>query len=300
MEGDLGQLMGLAPVEQHILAGGGGIAEAIADVEAEIHTTHQTGGAAPVPGVVIGPHATAPVQNAEAVLGGEGVAVRANGHGAVGPHTVDLLVVVEVGFLFKGGADDHGFFRLPQQRYLDVNWLLAPEIIHVGRQDPLAPGHHEFHGIAGAADLGNTGAGAFGQAGLAHGEDPHGAFGDLPGGALERQEGDGVQTHVAVVGDGQGDAVAVVAHIIVIPFLQPCPAALDLGPVIDGQQPLGVAGFGQVAFFVQQRDDFCDLVLHKDTSMMFFFYYIMEFEIWKQEKHRNPKISVLDSLYRNV
>ena len=102
MEGNLGQLMCFAPVEEHIFAGGGGVAEAVANVEAEIHAACQTGCATPVPGVMIGPNTPTPVQNAEAVLGRESVAVGADGHGAVGPHAVDLLIVVEVSFLFEG------------------------------------------------------------------------------------------------------------------------------------------------------------------------------------------------------
>ena len=46
---------GFAVVEQHIFTGSGGITKVAGDVKPEIHAVHQTGGAAPVPGVVIRP-----------------------------------------------------------------------------------------------------------------------------------------------------------------------------------------------------------------------------------------------------
>ena len=72
----------------------------------------------------------------------------------------------------------------------------------------------------------------FGTTGFSKGEDTHGAVGYLPA-LLKIQETDGVQAHVAVVGDGQRDAEAVVAHIVIIPFLESGETALDLRAVID-------------------------------------------------------------------
>ena len=59
-------LVGLAAVEEHILACGGGIAEAVAEIPAEGGAVVEAGlQTAPIPCVVEGPHSSAPVEGGE-------------------------------------------------------------------------------------------------------------------------------------------------------------------------------------------------------------------------------------------
>src|SRR5690606_8544552 len=66
------------------------------------------GGRTPVPAVLVGPVATAPVQGAKVALGGKGVVVLSNGEAATGRHAIDLAVVVKGSAVFcPGGGDVH-------------------------------------------------------------------------------------------------------------------------------------------------------------------------------------------------
>ena len=60
-EGQAIQLVCRAVVEQHILAGGAGIAKAIPDIKAKRLARHGAVAAAPIPCVLVGPHAASPV-----------------------------------------------------------------------------------------------------------------------------------------------------------------------------------------------------------------------------------------------
>lgn len=109
VEGDFFEFVGDAVVEYHIFTGGGGIAKAVADVEADGVAVDDALACAPVPGVVIGPHAATPVQKGEGVVRGEGVGVICEGCMSFGAHGDDFLVVVECGGFFgEGGGDNHG------------------------------------------------------------------------------------------------------------------------------------------------------------------------------------------------
>lgn len=268
VEAHLRQLMGAALVKEHIFRGGGGVAEAVSDVEAEGLAVRKARGGAPVPGVAVRPHAPAPVQHAEGIRGFEGVCLRAQLHGPGGAHTVDLLVVVEMTRLLKGRADDHGLLRLVGECHVHVNGVRAPKFFHVGDEGAFAIFHRKLQLVPLALDGGDAAGGSGGQAGFAHGEDPHGAFCDLPGRPLKAEEGHGVKPHVAVVGDGERYAEPVVAHIVVIPLFEPGKAAPDRAPVIDREQLLGVPRLCQISPAVQQGYCFCDLVLHGDTSFV--------------------------------
>lgn len=268
VEADLRQLMGLALVKEHVFRGSGGVAEAVSDVEAEGLSVRKARGGAPIPGVVVRPHPTAPVQHAEGIRGGEGVCFRAQPHGSGGAHTVDLLVVVEMTRLLKGRADDHGLLRFIGERHVHVDGVPAPKFFHVGGEGAAALFHRELQLIPLALDGGDTGGGGGGQAGFAHGEDAHGAFGDLPGRPFKAEEGHGVQHHVAVVGDGERHAEPVVAHVVVVPLLEPGKAVPDRAPVIDRKQLFCVPRFRQISLTVQQGNGVCDLMLHGDPSFV--------------------------------
>src|SRR5690606_39009988 len=59
------ELVGKAIEEDHVFGGRRGVAEAVADVETEGLSLGDAGGRAPVPDIVVGPDAAAPVEHAE-------------------------------------------------------------------------------------------------------------------------------------------------------------------------------------------------------------------------------------------
>ena len=270
VEGHLPQLVGPAAVKQHILAGGRGISEAIADVPAEGNAIHLPGGAAPVPCVVICPHAPSPVQHAEGVGGVKGVCLPPDTHRPGSPHTVDLLVVVEVAGLVKGRADDHGLLRLLRQQQVALDGVPVQEVLHAEGQLPAAGDMAEHQRMALATAGGVSGGGGLRQAGAAHREHAHGAFRLFPP-LVKVQERDGVQPHVAVVGNGQRHGEMVVGRQIVIPFLDAGLPGPDVGAAVDGQDPLGVARLPQAALVIEQRCAVGDLMLHAGILPYLFF-----------------------------
>lgn len=157
--------MGLALVEKHIFCVGAGVAEAVADVEAEGLAVRKARGGAPVPSVVVRPHAPAPVQHAEGSRGVKGICLRAQRHGSGGAHTVDLLVVVEMPRLWEGRTDDHGLLRLVGERHVHVDGVPAPEVVHVGGESAAAFLYRKLQLVPLALDGGGGG-----QAGFAHGK----------------------------------------------------------------------------------------------------------------------------------
>ena len=96
-------------VEQNILRSGGGVAKSVTDIKAKTVTVHRAGTGAPVPGVVIGPHAATPVQSAVVRSRVKGIDFAVKLHLATGTHTIDLLIIVErVRVLQPGRGDHHG------------------------------------------------------------------------------------------------------------------------------------------------------------------------------------------------
>ena len=270
VEGDLAELVCPALVKEHVLARGARVTEAVADVEAEFLPVHETRGAAPVPRVFVRPHAAAPVEHGEAVRRVEGICavVVAVGHGALGAHAVDLLVVVKVLVFVKRRGDDHGLGRDVRERHLRVQRALGAEVFHlrdehaavslIFKQDAVVP--------PGAVHI--AGLAALGQADAAVGEGLHRAFRDLPP-LVEVEQGDGVEPHVAVVRDGQGQGKVAVVDAVVVPFLDAQLVGFDVIPAVDGQQGLCVAGLCQVAARVEQWAALGDLVLiHASRSFL--------------------------------
>ena len=270
VEGHLTELVCAALVKEHILARGARVAEAVADVEAETLPVHEPGGAAPVPRVFVRPHAAPPVEHGEAVrrVKGVGAVVVAVGHRALGAHAVDLLVEVEVFVLVKGRGDDHGLGRDVRERHLRVQRSLGTEVVHLCDEYALVALVFEQDAVvlAGAAHIAVLA--ALGQTDLTVGEGAHRAFRDLPP-LVEVEQGDGVEPHVAVVRDGQGEGKVPVVDAVVVPLLDAHFAGLDVAAAVDGQQSLGVAGFCQVAARVEQRSALGDLVLiHASRSFL--------------------------------
>ena len=183
------------------------------------------------------------------------------------PHTVDLLVVVEVAGLVKGRADDHGLLRLLRQQQVALDGVPVQEVLHAEGQLPAAGDMAEHQRMALAAAGGISGGGGLRQARPAHGKGPHGAAGHLPP-LIKLQKGDGVQPHVAVVGNGQRHGKMVVGHKVVVPLLDAGGRSLDVRPAIDGQQALGVARLPEIALFVQKRCAGGDLMLHGGVLLL--------------------------------
>ena len=217
---------------------------------------------------MIGPHTAPPVQNAERILGRECESFLSQLYGAGGPHTVDFLVVVEMTALFKWSADDNGFVRLPGQYDINVDCLAILEVFHMCSQFSLPVTDIKGQSIVFSGDFADTGYGGTGEVGFSHGENSHGTLGDLPGGIAEPEERDGVQTHIAVVGNGQRDAESVISNIVVVPFFQTGETAFDLFAVINRKQTLGVTGFRQISLWVQKGNCGRDLMLHRIISLL--------------------------------
>ena len=270
VEGDLAELVRPALVKEHVLARGARVAEAVADVEAELLPVHEAGGAAPVPRVFVRPHAAAPVEHGEAVRRVKGVraVVVAVGHGALGAHAVDLLVVVEVLVLVKRRGDDHGFGRDVRERHLRVQRALGAEVFHLRDEHAAVSLVLEQDAVVPPGAVHIALLAALGQADLAVGEGLHRAFRDLPP-LVEVEQGDGVEPHVAVVRNGQGQGEVAVVDAVVVPFLDAQLGGLNVAAAVDGQQGLRVAGLGQVAARVEQGAALGDLVLiHASRSFL--------------------------------
>ena len=121
----------------------------------------------------------------------------------------------------------------------------------------------ERDAVAAAGNDRISGGGCLRQAGTAHGERPHRALRFFPP-LVELQERDGVQPHIAVVGNGQSHGKMVVGRQIVVPFLDAALPRPDIGAAVDGQEPLGISRLPQAAGLVKERCAVGDLMLHDD------------------------------------
>ena len=170
--------------------------------------------------------------------------------------------------LVKGRGNDHGLGRDVRERHLRVQRALGAEVIHLRDEHALVALVFEQDAVvlAGAAHI--TVLAALGQTDLAVGEGLHRAFRDLPP-LVEVEQGDGVEPHVAVVRDGQGEGKVPVVDAVVVPLLDAHFAGLDVAAAVDGQQGLGVAGFCQISARVEQGAALGDLVLiHASRSFL--------------------------------
>ena len=243
--------MDLSTVKQDVLAGRARITEAVADVPAERHAVQLAGRAAPVPRVVVRPDTPSPVQHSKPRLGIQLHARPAQLNPAGGPHTVDLLVVVEMPALFKRRRDDHALRRLVREGDHALDGILPAEFVHVERQlaRPVVIVVKRQR-IAAARDLAGPGGARLREGRLPHRQQPHRAFRDLPA-MIEIQVGNRVQAHIAVVGNRQRETDMPVGHEIIVPFLDPHPARPDVRPVIVPEQAARPARLGQIPLAVQ-------------------------------------------------
>ena len=190
------------------------------------------------------------------------------GHRALGAHAVDLLVEVEVLVLVKGRGDDHGLGRDVRERHLRVQRALGAEVFHLRDEHALVALVLEEDAVVPPGAVHIAGLAALGQTDLAVGEGAHRAFRDLPP-LVEVEQGDGVEPHVAVVRDGQGEGKVPVVDAVVVPLLDAHFAGLDVAAAVDGQQGFCVAGLCQVSARVEQGSALGDLVLiHASRSFL--------------------------------
>ena len=248
----LAELVRAAVVEKYVLTRGGGVAEAVADVPPERHAADMVGRAAPVPRVVISPHAAPPVEHGKAVRGVKFIKPRAVLHAALGAHTVYLLIIVEVTGLVERRADDHAVLRLVKKLNTRQQRALGTEIVHArGQHAPPAAVIFIADGVAFAAVAHIAVLRRFRHADGAERHERHRAFRDLPPlGKIE--QGDRVQPHVAVVVHREGEGVAPVVDEIVIPFLYASFRSFHRLAAVNGEKRARPAGFGEVALRVEK------------------------------------------------
>ena len=256
-------LMGLAAVEEHILACGGGIAKAVAEVPAEGGAVLKTSlQAAPIPGVVEGPHSSAPVEGGEGGLGIELPDGVADSETTLRAHTIYLLVVVEIAGLVEGGGDDHALLRKVGEGDIegDVVALLVRVVelaVEVARLAVAGEGHLRL-AVAPVDVAVLRGAG---HVELAHREEEDGAVGELRR-RDEIHHRDGERAHIAHVRDGEAERVFVTADVIVVPLLDAGFGRGDVLAVVVPKELFGVAGIDDVAVLAEQRLPLRDLFLH--------------------------------------
>ena len=253
--------MKLAVIEQGVLRGGGGVPKAVADVEAERHAVRFARGAAPVPGVAVGPDAPAPVEHGEGRVRLESVAPAAHRDRAGSAHAVYLLVVVEVRLFAEGRTHDNALFRLVGEQNLALYGQVAREAGHSKTEHSPARHMPEGDGIAPALDLYVPARGALRHAPAAHRQGADGRERVLPE-VFEVNEAYRIQAHVAVIGDGKRHGPAAVVHEVVVPLLEAQRPGLDGLTGVGGQQFAGKAGLCYVPVCVQKRPRAGYLVLH--------------------------------------
>ena len=109
------QLIGVLVKEEHILARGARIAKAIAQVPADRMAILNGIQGGPIPKVLVTPDPAAPIEDAIAILIEiEEIIAEFGITGAL--QVIDLLVVIEMMGLFKGGGNYH---RIPARRLLE-------------------------------------------------------------------------------------------------------------------------------------------------------------------------------------
>ena len=264
IEFDVVEFEGATRVEDHVLAGFGRIPEAIAEVPAKGLAIQKGIQGRPIPGVLIGPDSPAPIQNAIATVV-HVIDLFAELGIAAGFEAIDLLVVIEMPRLLEGGGDDHrigeGLFEV------DVameGFFLIAEFLHVAKEVTLLPFMTEFHGKALLLvfEFDVSGGGAFRKRKTGLGEHADDRLGDVFGGAPEIEHRDRGHVHVAVVVDRQGNAVILVADIVIIPFLEARILGGHQGAVILLDEGEGIAGFGKVAVAIKQNPRGQSMLFH--------------------------------------
>ena len=214
---------------------------------------------------MVGPSPPAPVRHGEGVGGVQHILILTYRHLTLGPEAVNLLVEVEMSRFVKWGADHHGLLRLLCQLHIGIQALPAPKAVHVGVESPplLLPAEKQRVAPSGGGAVPLRCGG--GHPGPAQGHQTHRALRDLS--VLPKiHQGDGVQTHIAVVRDGQRQGELTVHHQVVVPLLDPHGGDLNLISAVNRQKPLGIPRLPEVPLLVQQRPRRRDLMLFHGPS----------------------------------
>ena len=161
-------------------------------------------------------------------------------------HAVYLLVVVKMPRLIKGRCYDHALLRFVEKLDLCVKRAGRAEALHLRYQRAHARAVVFKINAVIFADGGRVaGLARFGQLALSERHEAHGACGDLPA-LLEVEKAYRVQTHVAVIVDGEGKGKAAVVYEVIVPFLDAHGACLDVRAPVNRQELLGVARLRQL------------------------------------------------------
>lgn len=260
-------LVRLAAVEQHILARGGRVAEAVAEVPSErgavLEARLQT---APIPSVVERPHAASPIESGERCFRIEFLHAVADGEAALRAHAVYLLVVVEVPRLVKRRGDDHALLR--EIRKSDVEADVVALLVRVVESAEQAAGF----AVAGEGHL-RLAVPPMHVAVLrrarhiepAHGEKKYRTVGELRR-RDEIHNGDRKRADIAHIRDGQTQCVLVAADVVVIPLLDARFGRGNVLAVVVPQQFFCVSGVDNVTVPAQQRLSLSDFLLHNVPS----------------------------------
>ena len=259
------QLVESAVINERVFRRGGGIAEAVAEVPAERRAVQKPGRARPVPHVVIRPDAASPVEDGKKFVRHQLEPLCTKLHPAGRAQAVDLLVVVKMPGLFKRRCNHEALVRLIREGNDALDGVFAAEPVHVKRQPARAVFVIERQRISGRGNFARTQHRRLRQPRLSHRKRAHGAFGNLPS-LVEVQKRDRIQSHVAVVGNREGNADVPVSHKIVVPLLDARFRRADLGPAVDWQQASCPAGLAQIAARVEKRRGARDFMLHHGVS----------------------------------
>ena len=222
MEFNLIELMGFAVIEKHVFARCRGVAEAVADIEAEaasIVKDHLT--AAPIPCIVIGPDSSAPVKRCKrAVLLIEFPSNISEGHCARCSHAVDFLIIIKMLILVKRRGDSHTLLGNICQRNIKAQELARVAVIAVcAIETACFTVVFKSHVTCadGCVNIALLACG--GQIHFAHRESSDLTVVHLKRLVAEAQQRNAQAAYIAAVGNCKTKAAVLIADIIVVPLL---------------------------------------------------------------------------------
>ena len=246
------ELVRFSVKKRHVLRGGRRVAKAVSDVEAHDMPVDYALPGAPIPGVVIGPHAAPPIEQTKRVRRIECPRPPMAAHRTGCAHADDLLVIVERRLLFrKRRRNDHAFLRLVGEQQVAVKRRIAAKPIEMRPQPPVFTLEREGKRRAFERFLHVALPRRCGKAGFAHREPEHRRNGRFRA-RCEIQKRRAHKAHIRVVVDGQRHAEAVVIDKVIIPFLDTQRRGLDLRALITLDQAFGMTRLTKMSAVVQQ------------------------------------------------
>ena len=128
---DIIQLMRCPIPKENILTRRPRIPEAITDIKSEAVSIHITAACSPVPGVLVSPHSSSPVQGSKIRPGVESVNPPVKQNLAGSTHAVDFLIVVEGVFPIPGRGNHHRIHVRLIEEYIAFQGLSMIEISEI-------------------------------------------------------------------------------------------------------------------------------------------------------------------------